>query len=352
MDVESIVDVQKAIYGSKKGPPILPHGDDPKAIRPLRRKKRVQERYRSLPVSASTTSSSLLPASELPAGFPPQLAFRALAAYSLLRTLSVPLRLSPFTPAVFLRALHLPAPNPLLGRIHVALLRFLLRNLHMGYHWGEGSSKHNATVKKRKIDGLRWPLRATDNLQYLDTFSWPVYFDDFCHLTADMLYAAINDENDYTDARSLDISHVPDCVYDLDKHGGKRPRVETVYLHAPQDESDKEEWPVEEFQEDDDDSDDSYDVRRSRTKSPGGKGRKRGRPRKNKNPSAKKSSNSSNNSQNAAASACYYPQAANFPYTHHGAGGIVAGTGPVMTYSSYIEAHRILSSGGRLAPEQ
>jgi len=62
---------------------------------------------------------------ELPGDFPPELSFRSLAAYSLLRTLSIQLRLSPFTPNSFLRALYLPVPTRLSGEIHVALLRTL-----------------------------------------------------------------------------------------------------------------------------------------------------------------------------------------------------------------------------------
>ena len=60
-----------------------------------------------------------LSASTVPGGFPNDLTYRALSAYALLRTLSVQLRLSPFTPIAFLRALYLPFPNKLLGQVHV-----------------------------------------------------------------------------------------------------------------------------------------------------------------------------------------------------------------------------------------
>jgi hypothetical protein len=214
--MESIIDVQKAIYGpDEAGPPLLPHGDDPKAVRSPRKRRRIQLRSSraSLPLAASAgvnTNHTAFPASQLPEGFPPELAFRALASYSLIRTLSIRLRLSPFTPNVFLRALYLPFPNRLMGQIHVALLRFLLSQLHMGYHWGgnKASTPAHCVAKKRKVDGLRWPLRAGDNLEYLDTYSWPVFFDDYCHLTADSLYASINDTADHLDVRSLHIASV------------------------------------------------------------------------------------------------------------------------------------------------
>ena len=128
---------------------------------------------------------------DLPGDFPPEFTFRALAAYSLLRTLSIELRLSPFTPNVFLRALYLPVPNPIIGQVHVALLRILLvkkLSKGMGYSYkpnGGGMGVH----KRRQLDNIRWPLLAGDNLTHLDTLSWPLFYDDYCHLTADRLWA-------------------------------------------------------------------------------------------------------------------------------------------------------------------
>eukprot|EP00536_Pseudo-nitzschia_multiseries_P002047 jgi/Psemu1/283452/fgenesh1_pg.27_\ len=128
---------------------------------------------------------------ELPGDFPRELSFRAMAAYSLLRTLSIQLRLSPFTPNAFLRALYLPVPNPLLGEIHVALLRVLFAQKlkNMGYSYkasGGGVGVH----KRRQTDNIRWPLLAGDNLTHLDGYSWPLFYDDYCHLTADGLWAS------------------------------------------------------------------------------------------------------------------------------------------------------------------
>ena len=141
-----------------------------------------------------------LAASTLPEGFPPELAFRALAAYSLLRTLSLELRLSPFTPNVFLRALNLPYPSRLLGQVHVALLKVLLPSLNMGYTYRQRGG-YAGVVKRRKVDGLRWELRAGDNLTYLDAFSWPLFYDDYAHLTSDILHSYMKDKELHVDYR-------------------------------------------------------------------------------------------------------------------------------------------------------
>ena len=145
----------------------------------------------SQPIDGGGNSGQHPSPCQLPGDFPSDLSFRSLAAYSLLRTLSVQLRLSPFTPNVFLRALSLPAPNRLLGEIHVALLRilFVQKLKSMGYSYKAGGGGVGVT-KKRQIDGIRWPLLAGDNLTYLDGHSWPLFYDDYCHLTADRLWAS------------------------------------------------------------------------------------------------------------------------------------------------------------------
>jgi hypothetical protein len=143
-----------------------------------------------------------LVACHLPDGFPPELSFRALAAYALLRTLSRELRLSPFTPNVFLRALNLPYPSRLLGQVHVNLLRILLPRLNLGYGYRtQGGSI--GVFKKRRLDGIRWPLIGGDNLTYLDNYTWPLFYDDYCHLTADVLWVSMNDTNLYVDLRQI-----------------------------------------------------------------------------------------------------------------------------------------------------
>jgi hypothetical protein len=247
---ESILDVQRAIYGAdKRGPPMLPHGDDPLAVCPPKRRKRVRERQVDIPCpNPNESTQNEFVASELPAGFASELSFRALAAYSLLRTLSLQLRLSPFTPIAFLRALYLPLPNKLLGRVHVALLRVLLRNLKLGYHWGEKDTPPIDVIKKRKVDGLRWPLRAGDHLQFLDAYTWPVFFDDYCHLTADTLYASMHDRDLYIEDPQIDVSHVhaSDTLLQDDSANAKHRRrmTSSLYLHEEErvDDNSDGEW--------------------------------------------------------------------------------------------------------------
>jgi PHD-finger len=156
-----------------------------------------------------------LAASTLPEGFPPELAFRALAAYSLLRTLSLELRLSPFTPNVFLRALNLPYPSRLLGQVHVALLKVLLPSLNMGYTYRQRGG-YAGVVKRRKVDGLRWELRAGDNLTYLDSFSWPLFYDDYAHLTSDILHSYMKDEELHVDYRIFALRNGPEDSAQID----------------------------------------------------------------------------------------------------------------------------------------
>ena len=331
----------------KYGPPLLPHGDDPKAINcrfptqeELRRRKQrihslrtVHEQQvralRTIARSCPTTSRSESDISQLPKGFPPELAYRALAVYSFLRTMSIPLRLSPFTPHVFLRALLLPYPSRLLGSVHVALLRILLTSLKMGYHWTpipstkdkkgrhstDGRSHHHThhqlqvltTTKKRHVDGLRYPLRAGDNLDFLDRYTWPIFYDDYCHLTADVLYAAIHDDFNFVDLRKLDIDRAPsmhdhgdrseeeDNGLDIAKNEapGRSRRGQQRQTHGPSviyldDEDDAvnggasdDEFNVDEDEDDDDDEDFILSMAQERkSRKQRSTGKKRGRPRK------------------------------------------------------------------------
>ena len=367
----SVVAAQNDIYGVDQGPPLLPHGDDVSATRlqsTLRQRQKrggtestssnsnawsqstlvtdlmqgpslssslrnhknnnsVPPKADSTPMGASattttTTASSgqlprtlpelqkMFPTSELPGGFPPELAFRALAAFGTIRTLSLWLRLSPFTPNVFLRALLLPFPNRLLGQIHVAVLRALLPSLHMGYHWPSNHPNHNhassstntkspplLVSKKRKRDGLRWPLRAGDNLEYLDPYTWPLFCDDYAHLVADLHHGLWHDEKNHVDLRNLDISMVASDLLKgearpvkgkvLTKIGARSrtPTVptagpEVIYLHdelsEEEDEEDEVEEDADEFKPKEEDEeedlsltetedDDSFVVRKSRS---------------------------------------------------------------------------------------
>ena len=205
--MESPQEVQKMIYGDRGGPPMIPlelanQRPRPQKRRGTPRKAMPVEKLLASMKQQKDVGENDLSASELPGDFPPELAYRALAAYALLRTLSVHLRLSPFTPNVFLRSLYLPYPNRLSGQIHVALLRILLPNLQMGYSYkarGGAVGVH----KKRLVDGVRWPLRAGDNLTFLDSVTWPLFYDDYVHLTADRLWAAMSDEDLMLDFRNV-----------------------------------------------------------------------------------------------------------------------------------------------------
>jgi hypothetical protein len=286
MSAFSLRQVQSTLYGGNEGPPILPHGNDLEVMQERRRAKKRRKLSTGVPAAGGanlsttnpTSSASVaapdaedaakcpslpgfdLPASELPAGFPAELAYRALAAYATIRTLSLKLRLSPFTPNVFLRALHLPLPTRLLGQIHVALLRLLLPNLGQHYHWGSATGNSSSstnplkrfpwlpTPKKRKLDGLRWPLRAGDNLAYLDPFTWPLFLDDYAHLMADQLYWSatgppydelnrnVDNPKENPDVwKYLDISSVPDddggWEDPTDCRPFRIPRLSVLYLN-------------------------------------------------------------------------------------------------------------------------
>lgn len=77
----------------------------------------------------------------LPYGFAPRLAHRALGAYSLVRTMSRPLRLTPASSVAFLRAMSLKLRTPLLDAMHCELLRrvFCLLKGRAGT-WSKGTS--------------------------------------------------------------------------------------------------------------------------------------------------------------------------------------------------------------------
>ena len=207
-------------------------------------------------------SDDALRSCQLPSDFgDTQLIFRALASYSLLRTLSIPLRLSPFAPQAFLRALYLPAPSRLLGDIHVAVLRILLSNMGQHYyHWGGGTA--SLSVVKKRRDGLRYPLRASDHLELLDRHTWPLFFDDYSHLTADFLWDSIHDTELTLDGRlHKDAIDVVDILSPKDEEA-----LEVVA--EPMVEDDEDEFVVETnvHDEDDDDEDDYLVERRSRRK--------------------------------------------------------------------------------------
>lgn len=187
--------------------------DDKKDKKPPPQQLMVSHLLRRTPKSLHELQGpEVLIASELPQGFPPELAYRALAAYSLIRTLSIQLRLSPFTPNVFLRALMLPYPDRLMGKIHVALLRVLLPQLKMGYSYRDNGGGL-CVAKRRRVDGVWWDLRGGDNLTYLDGITWPLFYDDYVHLTADHLWELMNDTNQHIDHNSFLFDSNPHAEY-------------------------------------------------------------------------------------------------------------------------------------------
>jgi DDT domain len=275
--MDSLVDAQRVYYEgqNEEPPPMIPHGIDPKTLRPsLKRRNVPKDQARLIPSRPPFVPDEVKPitASDLPEGFPSELAYRALAVYSLLRTLSIELRLAPFTPNVFLRALYLPFPNRLLGKIHVALLRILLTNLQLGYHWHDKMPPMDV-VKKRLVDGLKWPLRAGDCFRLLDTYTWPIFYDDYCHLTADIIHASLHDKTDFAEQRNVDVSgiqsdsdrrltHSQFSHHHSDQQDTKytavKAKVETLYLNASESEESSVEEEYDENEEKDDDEDDDY----------------------------------------------------------------------------------------------
>ena len=299
------------------GPPMIPH-NSPKR-RKQRRDKDSKPPANVNPIIVNPKSfhalqgPEVLIASQLPQGFPPELAYRALASYSLLRTLSIQLRLSPFTPNVFLRALLLPYPNRLLGQVHVALLRILLPALRQGYSYRDCGGA-TCVAKRRRVDGVWWDLRGGDNLTYLDGITWPLFYDDYVHLTADHLWALMNDNDVYYDSASVAFqttqlqehyaevseteSTVSPPVSDMHQNGMTlstrrgRPRPITKQPSSVDDSDsdavdsasdfDASEVKEEEEEESDDSDDGDYGAKSRLRRRTRGRGRPRGRPPKRK----------------------------------------------------------------------
>ena len=149
-----------------------------------------QNRFKSLSEcnSSSFSGPSHLTASVVPSAFPRELTFRALAIYSTIRTLSSTLRLSPFTPNAFLRALSLPIHSKLLGETHASIIRLLFAYYNLGvYHTrGDGISKSKVRQKSQYDGVAEYASRrntmhphAGENLVYLDHYTWPLYLLDY-----------------------------------------------------------------------------------------------------------------------------------------------------------------------------
>jgi len=188
-------------------------------LRNLLTKSRTEKPMKS---NTSVKSTSTQPKYfALPSDFSPSHSYRAAAAYSLLRTLSTELRLSPFSMQSFLNALTLPIPCRLLGEIHVRILRVLYANIGMGTY-----SKHGAgqvlTIRRQTIlsdqitmgkvkgeSGQQNPSiaeeviskRGGDNLFFLDNTSWPLFYEDYAMATEAKFLDETDDET-FIDLRS------------------------------------------------------------------------------------------------------------------------------------------------------
>ena len=203
--------------------------------------------------SASSPSKSTAPPPpktiSIPPTIPPTHTFRALSIYTTLRTLSTHLRLSPFPPQSFLRALLLPMPSKLLGEVHVRLLRLLYAQDGMGCYskLGDGGRRrlvggggggggeddhvdlmssliHRRRKKKKKrrsdkksgdddddnnhdddaaaavtvveYEDVWTPKKGCDNLYFLDYTTWPLYFRDYALMNEDKFVDNHDDDDE------------------------------------------------------------------------------------------------------------------------------------------------------------
>ncbi|KAL7471524.1 hypothetical protein ACHAXS_011820 [Conticribra weissflogii] len=158
----------------------------------------------------------------IPTDFSPSHSYRAAAAYSLLRTLSTELRLSPFSMQSFLNALTLPIPCRLLGEIHVRIIRVLCANNGMGTYSKHGAGQVLTIRRKTKLGdqmnmgkvkgetGQQNPTlaeeviskRGGDNLFFLDNTSWPLFYEDYVMATEAKFLDEAEDDETFIDLRS------------------------------------------------------------------------------------------------------------------------------------------------------
>jgi len=158
---------------------------------------------------SSLESHEHLEASKLPSSFPSSLSFRALSAYSLLRSLSFILRLGPFTPNSFLRGLAMPVHNRLIGSVHTALLRFIYAHRNIGVYHQRGDGMAKLKPFKKDEDAVNDyiarkenPFKAaTENLLYLDNHTWVIYYSDYLSLRRKELKEILDIDECKTDGK-------------------------------------------------------------------------------------------------------------------------------------------------------
>jgi hypothetical protein len=207
-----------------------------RSILPQRSKKRRKSSPRSINNSDDSGRCRYIKEISIPSNFSPRHSYRAAAAYSLLRTLSKELRLSPFTFQAFSSALVLPIPSRLLGEVHVRVLRVLFAaasavhhhgvggcsNGNMGGYYYEkfgdggvvhmiarrrrkeknrshnsktsgsgeckagGGSLESSKVNKKEEDEYEFVRkRGGNNLSFLDVFTWPLYYQDYALMSTE-----------------------------------------------------------------------------------------------------------------------------------------------------------------------
>ena len=158
----------------------------------------------SPPPVESLSGADHLIASTVPSSFPPDLVFRALSSYATLRTLSTQLKISPFTPQAFLRALALPVPTKLLGEVHSQLLHLLYELRGLGLYTARGDGI-KASNNRGDCDGVRRITaheHAGENLANLDGWTWPLFYDDYFTIVEDDFLDSVNSEHSVVDMRS------------------------------------------------------------------------------------------------------------------------------------------------------
>ena len=208
-----------------------------RSIIPRRSNKRKIMTYRSNHNSVIADRCAPIKEISIPSNFSPGHSYRAAAAYSLLRTLSNELRLSPFTLQAFTSALMLPIPSKLLGEVHVRVLRVLFASeaaAHRngggggsngnngGYYYGNfgdggtvdliakrrrskrntggGGRKENSgsleTTKVEEKEEVEYEFvrkRGGDNLFFLDLCTWPLFYQDYALMSTEGNYLDVMD---------------------------------------------------------------------------------------------------------------------------------------------------------------
>ena len=166
-----------------------------KLTRGSKKKKKSMNRTKHNSSKACAPSIKMI---TIPSKFSPGHCYRAAAAYSLLRTLSIELRLSPFTFQAFTTALVLPLPSKLLGEVHVRVLRVLFTSAGAGQyyyeHLGDDGGVLDVIQRRKRGYGSQPGPRAKEgevdeyesvknrggrNLSFMDQCTWPLFYRDY-----------------------------------------------------------------------------------------------------------------------------------------------------------------------------